>query len=59
MNSKITIYHNPRCSKSRKTLEIIKRTNIEPNCKFSDKPEYSGSVELPDNKSSWGPTRTL
>ena len=30
MINKITIYHNPRCSKSRKTLEIIKSKNIEP-----------------------------
>lgn len=27
----ITIYHNPRCSKSRKTLEILKSRNISPN----------------------------
>jgi arsenate reductase len=26
----ITIYHNPRCSKSRKTLEIILASGIEP-----------------------------
>ena len=26
----ITIYHNPRCSKSRKTLEIIRDSGIEP-----------------------------
>ena len=26
----ITIYHNPRCSKSRKTLEIIREQGIEP-----------------------------
>ena len=26
----ITIYHNPRCSKSRKTLEIILENGIEP-----------------------------
>jgi arsenate reductase len=26
----ITIYHNPRCSKSRKTLEIIVQSGIEP-----------------------------
>lgn len=26
----ITIYHNPRCSKSRKTLEIINAAGIEP-----------------------------
>ena len=30
MNKKIIIYHNPKCSKSRKALEIIKRKNIEP-----------------------------
>ena len=30
MNNKIAIYHNPRCSKSRKALEIIKSKNIEP-----------------------------
>lgn len=27
---KITIYHNPGCSKSRKTLEIIQASGIEP-----------------------------
>ena len=26
----ITIYHNPNCSKSRKTLEIIQKNGIEP-----------------------------
>ena len=26
----ITIYHNPRCSKSRKTLEIIQESGIQP-----------------------------
>ena len=30
MNNKITIYHNPKCSKSRKALKIIKSKNIEP-----------------------------
>ena len=30
MNYEITIYHNPKCSKSRKALEIIKSKNIEP-----------------------------
>ena len=27
----LTIYHNPRCSKSRKTLEIINDAGIEPS----------------------------
>ncbi len=26
----VTIYHNSRCSKSRKTLELLKENNIEP-----------------------------
>lgn len=26
----ITIYHNPRCSKSRQTLELIREAGIEP-----------------------------
>ena len=26
----VTIYHNPSCSKSRQTLEIIKKKGIEP-----------------------------
>ncbi len=28
---KITLYHNPNCSKSRKTLELLKKHGIEPN----------------------------
>lgn len=28
--TKITLYHNPRCSKSRATLELLKQQNIEP-----------------------------
>ena len=30
MNNELTIYHNPKCSKSRKALEIIRGKNIEP-----------------------------
>ena len=30
----ILIYHNPKCSKSRKTLEYIKDKNIEPIIKL-------------------------
>lgn len=26
----ITIYHNPRCSKSRQTLELLQSNNVEP-----------------------------
>jgi len=28
--SQVTIYHNPRCSKSRQTLALLKEKNIEP-----------------------------
>lgn len=28
---KITLYHNPNCSKSRKTLELLEENGIEPN----------------------------
>ena len=27
----VTIFHNPRCSKSRQTLELIRGKRIEPN----------------------------
>lgn len=28
--AKVTIYHNPRCSKSRQTLALLREQNIEP-----------------------------
>ena len=30
MNKEVIIYHNPKCSKSRKALDIIKSKNFEP-----------------------------
>jgi arsenate reductase len=30
----LTIFHNPRCSKSRKTLELIKDAGIEPQIRL-------------------------
>lgn len=29
--SKVTMYHNPRCSKCRQTLELLKERGIEPD----------------------------
>jgi arsenate reductase (glutaredoxin) len=35
----ITIYHNPRCSKSRQTLELIKNAGVRPRIvKYLDDP---------------------
>ncbi len=31
MGSNITIYHNPRCSKSRQTLQLLRERGIEPD----------------------------
>ncbi|MEQ8859643.1 MAG: arsenate reductase (glutaredoxin) [Pseudomonadales bacterium] len=31
MNEAVTIYHNPRCSKSRQTLELLRERGIEPH----------------------------
>jgi arsenate reductase len=44
----ITIYHNPRCSKSRKTLELIKEAGIEPTVVeyLKDPPAAARTEEL-------------
>ncbi len=44
----ITIYHNPRCSKSRKTLELIQSAGIEPEIVLylKDTPEAEAIVGL-------------
>jgi arsenate reductase len=44
----ITIYHNPRCSKSRKTLEIIQGAGIEPKIVeyLKEPPEPARTVRL-------------
>jgi arsenate reductase (glutaredoxin) len=34
MSTDITIYHNPRCSKSRQTLELLQQQGIEPNIRL-------------------------
>lgn len=30
MSRQVTIYHNPRCSKSRETLDLLKENGVEP-----------------------------
>lgn len=46
----ITIYHNPRCSKSRKTLEIINAAGIKPKVALylQDNPGASEILSLAD-----------
>ena len=42
---KITIYHNPRCSKSRKTLEIIESAGIVPEIvRYLDDPPSAARI---------------
>ena len=45
-----TIYHNPRCSKSRQTLELIKANGIEPEIilYLQNPPSSSRLTELVD-----------
>jgi arsenate reductase len=41
----ITIYHNPRCSKSRKTLELIEAAGIAPDIvKYLDNPPAADRI---------------
>lgn len=41
----LTILHNPRCSKSRKTLEIIRERGIEPTIvKYLDEPPDGAGI---------------
>lgn len=44
----ITIYHNPRCSKSRQTLEIIQAAGVDPEVVLylKDTPTAAAIVEL-------------
>lgn len=42
----ITIYHNPRCSKSRQTLELLKNNGVEPEIReYLKEPPDSGTLE--------------
>jgi arsenate reductase len=41
----ITIYHNPRCSKSRKTLDLIEESGIAPKIvNYLDSPPAAGRI---------------
>ncbi len=36
MTDAVKIYHNPRCSKSRDTLSLLKSNGIDPEVRFAD-----------------------
>lgn len=41
----VTIYHNPRCSKSRQTLQLLKDKGIEPNIvEYLENPPSAGQL---------------
>ena len=41
----LTIYHNPRCSKSRKTLQLIQDAGIEPTIvRYLDEPPEGAEI---------------
>lgn len=41
----LTIYHNPRCSKSRKTLEIIQEAGVNPGIiEYLNEPPDAGRI---------------
>lgn len=43
--SAVTIYHNPRCSKSRQTLELLKERNIDPEIVlYLETPPSTGEI---------------
>ncbi len=46
MDEKMTIYHNPRCMKSRQTLNIIREAGIEPEIvEYLKNPPTTGELE--------------
>ncbi len=46
MADKVTIYHNPRCSKSRQTLKLLQDNGIEPEIvEYLDTPPSAKQLE--------------
>ena len=46
MASEYTIYHNPRCSKSRKTLELLQQAGVEPDIvQYLDTPPSAAELD--------------
>jgi arsenate reductase len=46
MSTRVVIYHNPRCSKSRQTLELLRSRGIEPEIvEYLDDPPSAARVK--------------
>ncbi len=46
MNTRVTIYHNPRCSKSRQTLALLEERGIEPTIvPYLDEPPDAATLK--------------
>ncbi|MEZ5537267.1 MAG: arsenate reductase (glutaredoxin) [Thiolinea sp.] len=46
MADTVTIYHNPRCSKSRQTMELLEQQNINPTVvKYLDTPPDAATLK--------------
>lgn len=49
--SSVTIYHNPRCSKSRQTLELLRDKGVEPEIiKYLETPPDAATLRALVNK---------
>ena len=59
-NSDGILYHNPRCSKSRASLELLKDNNINPEIVlYLDKPPNADALELLISKLGMTPRELL
>ncbi|EAQ32517.1 MULTISPECIES: arsenate reductase (glutaredoxin) [Idiomarina] len=58
--SKVTIYHNPRCSKSRQTLELLQQHGIEPTIiKYLETPPSQAELSSLLNKLDISPRQLM
>ena len=58
--SRVTIYHNPRCSKSRQTLELLQQHGIEPTIiKYLETPPSQAELSSLLNKLDISPRQLM
>ena len=56
----VTIYHNPRCSKSRQTLELLRQRGIEPEIVlYLDTPPDAATIKVLLRKLGMGARQLL